>query len=165
LLVVHGENWSVFAASSVLVGLGSIATPAIVTFLIRKRWRQCVMPLGERPTQNKKGPNRSGARGCISCGAYLSAFWTLVNVALRFVPTFFTTVMIATEIPAAIRPYSIAVAPDSFFRNATKYFIEGLLRPYELVGSPDQPRAVGGAKIDHAKYFLQSAKNEPDNLI
>ena len=37
LLVVHGENGSVFAASSVLVGLGSVATPAIVTFLIRSR--------------------------------------------------------------------------------------------------------------------------------
>jgi predicted MFS family arabinose efflux permease len=37
LLVVHGENRRVFAASSVLVGLGSVATPAIVTFLIRNR--------------------------------------------------------------------------------------------------------------------------------
>lgn len=36
LLVVHGENWSVFAAS-VLMGLGLVATPAIVTFLIRNR--------------------------------------------------------------------------------------------------------------------------------
>jgi len=33
LLVVHGENWSVFAAS-VLVGLGLVASPSIVTFLI-----------------------------------------------------------------------------------------------------------------------------------
>jgi predicted MFS family arabinose efflux permease len=37
LLVVHGDSWSVFATSSVLVGLGSVATPAIVTFLIRSR--------------------------------------------------------------------------------------------------------------------------------
>jgi hypothetical protein len=44
---------------------------------------------------------------------YWSAFWIDVNVPLRFVPTFFTTVMIAIEMPAAIRPYSIAVAPDS----------------------------------------------------
>ena len=43
LLVVHGENWSVFAAS-VLVGLGSVATPAIVTFLIRNRTSDAAYP-------------------------------------------------------------------------------------------------------------------------
>jgi len=35
-VVVHGENWSVLAAP-VLVGLGLVATPAIVPFLIRNR--------------------------------------------------------------------------------------------------------------------------------
>ena len=44
LLVVHGENGSVFAASSVLVGLGSVATPAIVTFLIRNRTTDAAYP-------------------------------------------------------------------------------------------------------------------------
>ena len=34
-------------------------------------------------------------------------------------PIAFTVAMITTEMPAAMRPYSIAVAPDSFFRNAT----------------------------------------------
>ena len=43
LLGVHGENWSVFAAS-VLVGLGSVATPAIVTFLIRNRTSDAAFP-------------------------------------------------------------------------------------------------------------------------
>jgi predicted MFS family arabinose efflux permease len=43
LLVVHGESWSVFAAS-VLVGLGSVATPAIVTFLIRNRTSDAAYP-------------------------------------------------------------------------------------------------------------------------
>src|SRR5712664_3246630 len=43
LLVVHGENWSVFAAS-VLVGLGSVATPAIVTFVIRNRTSDAAYP-------------------------------------------------------------------------------------------------------------------------
>lgn len=32
-------------------------------------------------------------------------------------PTPFTAVIIATAIPAAIRPYSIAVAPASFLMN------------------------------------------------
>ena len=39
----YGENWSVFAAS-VLVGLGSVATPAIVTFLIRNRTSDAAFP-------------------------------------------------------------------------------------------------------------------------
>src|SRR5258705_2929676 len=43
LLVVHSENWSVFAAS-VLVGLGVVATPAIVTFLIRNRTSDATYP-------------------------------------------------------------------------------------------------------------------------
>ena len=36
-----------------------------------------------------------------------------VKKALSFVPTADAPPMIATEISAAIRPYSIAVAPDS----------------------------------------------------
>ena len=43
LLVVHGGSWSVFAASA-LVGLGSVATPAIVTFLIRNRTSDSAYP-------------------------------------------------------------------------------------------------------------------------
>jgi hypothetical protein len=31
----------------------------------------------------------------------------------------FTVAMMTTEMPAAMRPYSIAVAPESSFRNAT----------------------------------------------
>lgn len=34
-------------------------------------------------------------------------------------PIVLTAAMIAIEMPAAMRPYSIAVAPDSFFKNAT----------------------------------------------
>ena len=43
LLGGYGENWSVFAAS-VLVGLSSVATPAIVTFLIRNRTSDAAFP-------------------------------------------------------------------------------------------------------------------------
>jgi hypothetical protein len=35
-----------------------------------------------------------------------------LNIVFRFDPRPFTTVMIASAMPAAIRPYSIAVAPD-----------------------------------------------------
>ena len=36
---------------------------------------------------------------------------------MRVVPKVFTMAIIASEIPAAIRPYSIAVAPDSSDRK------------------------------------------------
>lgn len=35
-----------------------------------------------------------------------------VNLLLRLAPRPFTIAMMASEIPAAMRPYSIAVAPD-----------------------------------------------------
>ena len=37
---------------------------------------------------------------------------TVLNVDTNWEPSVLTTVMIATEMPAAIKPYSIAVAPD-----------------------------------------------------
>lgn len=40
-----------------------------------------------------------------------------VNMPLRFVPNPFTAAMIAIEMPAAISPYSMAVAPLSSARN------------------------------------------------
>ena len=43
---------------------------------------------------------------------YFSAFFTVPKVELSSVPSPCTTVMIATEMPAAMRPYSIAVAPN-----------------------------------------------------
>src|SRR5262252_6675573 len=49
----------------------------------------------------------------MSSRAYLNASWT--KVALSFEPSPCTTAMIATEMPAATRPYSTAVAPDSSF--------------------------------------------------
>jgi len=45
------------------------------------------------------------------------------NFALRVDPIALTLEMITTEIPAAIKPYSIAVAPDSSFRNEKNFDI------------------------------------------
>ena len=45
---------------------------------------------------------------------------TVENVAVRFVPTVPSTVTAATAMRAAIRPYSIAVAPSSFFKSLDK---------------------------------------------
>src|SRR5688572_26072428 len=48
----------------------------------------------------------------------------LVKVALSFEPMPCTTAMIATEMPAAMRPYSMAVAPDSSFtKRVTRFFM------------------------------------------
>lgn len=49
--------------------------------------------------------------------AYFSALDTLVKVLFSWVPSPWTTAIIATEIPAAIKPYSIAVAPRSLLIN------------------------------------------------
>ena len=43
-----------------------------------------------------------------------------LNLSLRVLPRPFTTAMIARAIPAAIRPYSIAVAPDWSDRKFNK---------------------------------------------
>ena len=51
-------------------------------------------------------------------GAYFNEVLIEVKVLPSFVPRPFTAAMIASEIPAAIRPYSIAVAPDSSLANS-----------------------------------------------
>ena len=50
-------------------------------------------------------------------GGYFSELLMVSKFELSLVPRPFTAVMIAIEIPAAIRPYSMAVAPDSSLRN------------------------------------------------
>jgi hypothetical protein len=51
------------------------------------------------------------------CGRYFSELLIEVNWVLRVVPRPLTTAMIASAIPAAMRPYSIAVAPASSDKN------------------------------------------------
>src|ERR1700727_1714776 len=48
---------------------------------------------------------------------YFSELLIDVNLVFRLVPRPLTTAMIASAMPAAIRPYSIAVAPLSSLRN------------------------------------------------
>src|SRR5580704_15729786 len=56
--------------------------------------------------------------------AVASCELTVLKVVCNWVPRAFTTAMIATEIPAAINPYSMAVAPDSSFaKRATSLFM------------------------------------------
>lgn len=51
----------------------------------------------------------------------MSADEIVENVVLRWVPRPVITGIIATAIPAAIRPYSMAVAADSSFRKAMRF--------------------------------------------
>jgi len=51
----------------------------------------------------------------------LSWVETLVNLVLSVVPIALTVAMITTEMPAAIRPYSIAVAPDSWTTGLSNF--------------------------------------------
>jgi hypothetical protein len=53
-------------------------------------------------------------------GFYFNELLIDVNWLFRLVPRPLTTAMIASAIPAAIKPYSIAVAPDSSDKNFKK---------------------------------------------
>lgn len=50
-------------------------------------------------------------------GNYFKEVLIEPNFSFKLVPRLFTTVMIANAMPAAISPYSIAVAPDSSDQN------------------------------------------------
>ncbi len=50
-----------------------------------------------------------------------------MNLVFRLVPRPFTMAMIASEMPAAIKPYSMAVAPDSSARNLRIVFMPRML--------------------------------------
>ena len=77
------------------------------------------MPKG-RYAPNLKPRHRAGVPSAHVCTyAYLSAVETDWNVFFKLVPRPCTTAMIATEMPAAISPYSMAVAPDSSFAKRT----------------------------------------------
>lgn len=60
-------------------------------------------------------------------GAY-SFLATVEKVLVRLLPTVVKTVTAATEIKAAMRPYSIAVAPVSFLRSLIN--IAGIPEPF-----------------------------------
>jgi len=56
--------------------------------------------------------------------AYLSEVLIELNLVFKLLPRPLTTAIIASEMPAAMRPYSIAVAPDSSFtKRAIRFFI------------------------------------------
>src|ERR1043165_605099 len=64
--------------------------------------------------------NLTGIAVCMDACVYFSWVDRLVKVCDRLVPTAVTPVMITTAIRAAIRPYSMAVAPDSSLQKFSK---------------------------------------------
>jgi hypothetical protein len=77
---------------------------------------------------------------------YLSCVETLVNVLLSWVPRPLTTAMIAIEIPAAIRRYSMAVAPELSFKKCRTSLAIGL---YPVLLAPTL-REIYTRQIFHA---------------
>src|SRR5258706_11197388 len=80
----------------------------------------------------------------VRCSLYFSDVLIAPNLVLRLPPMPLTAPMIASEIPAAIRPYSMAVAPDSSFRKRTK--------------SLDMANPLLERRFDHASQELQLSK-------
>src|SRR5580700_6850426 len=88
-------------------------------------------PSGRRQVDSAKWTAPSGRRP----DAYFNAVETLEKVALSCVPRPWTTAMMATAMPAAISPYSIAVAAQSSSRK---------LRTNALISSPNSRTVVPG---------------------
>jgi hypothetical protein len=58
---------------------------------------------------------------------YFSELLTLVKTPFRFEPRPLTAAMMASAIPAAIKPYSIAVAPARYAKNLLRRFRKACL--------------------------------------
>src|SRR5262245_14176720 len=82
----------------------------------------------------KKRSRRFRRLQSIQDRCYYGFSWSEMNwnLVLRVEPIRFTVAIITTEMPAARRPYSIAVAPDSSFRNATNFDIADSPRSWKL---------------------------------
>src|SRR5204862_481540 len=81
------------------------------------------------PPETTKPPDHRGL-----CCAFATAYFRVVeigcNLVLRVLPIPFTATMITSEIPAAITPYSMAVARDSSFTKRAIRFCIGLNSMY-----------------------------------
>jgi hypothetical protein len=63
---------------------------------------------------------RLATRRCQQQNIYFNEVLIELNMVFKLLPSPLTTAMIASAIPAAISPYSMAVAPDSSFQNLKK---------------------------------------------
>jgi hypothetical protein len=79
--------------------------------------RNLRLRIGSEGALPQWAPDATSPGGRRQARTYLSELEIDVNCVFRLVPSPFTTAMIAREMPAAIRPYSIAVAPLSSEKN------------------------------------------------
>jgi|SRR5947209_7569158 hypothetical protein len=88
---------------------------------IERNNRTDLNAIGSWPAAAACEPPRETSRNAgVTILSYLSAVLTETNNVLKLVPTPLTAVTIAILIPAAIRQYSMAVAPASSARNLEK---------------------------------------------
>src|SRR5262249_62115225 len=84
--------------------------------------------MGKVPAKRAASRDFQGSGGCSYLPALPSWLDTFENVFFNWPPSVFTVAMMATEMPAAMRPYSMAIAPDSSRRKrAIEDFMECLL--------------------------------------
>jgi hypothetical protein len=69
----------------------------------------------------------------VAVRAYFNDVLIDANLVLSFEPIPLTTAIIASEMPAAMRPYSMAVAAVSSARNSLTIFMAALRRDAELM--------------------------------
>src|SRR6266566_6502233 len=98
----------------------------------------------------------------------LMAIYGLMAVAAAFslvfnaVPTEFTAAMIATAMPAAIKPYSMAVAPDSLLRKRdTKLSMEASTCKLHPDRSPKRLTGSCRERSDAKRVDLTTYEEEP----
>jgi hypothetical protein len=87
---------------------------------------------------------------------YFSWLETLLKVVLRLVPIVLTATMMATEIPAAIRPYSIAVAPERSVQNRTRC----RYKRASCLSSPLHGRAQHASQEFRFSKFMRELKRQ-----
>jgi hypothetical protein len=78
------------------------------------------------PAADEKGLRGEPFR-CVFLAAYFSPFETLLKLLFRLLPTEVAATTITIEMLAAIKAYSMAVAPFSLLKRALKSFIRRLL--------------------------------------
>jgi hypothetical protein len=92
------------------------------------------------PARRKWGKPARAGRGLYSAHAaengapetYFNEVLIAVNLVLSLEPSPFTAVRIAREMPAAIRPYSMAVAAVSSFKNLEIIFTASVPSRYSV---------------------------------
>src|SRR6266702_2821524 len=79
---------------------------------------------------------------------YFSDVLIVLKLVLSWVPTPCTAVIMAMAMPAAIRPYSIAVAPDSLLKNLKIRDFIAVLTSVFMSSEPGIPRVPLSATTD-----------------